>query len=85
MERPQPDRIVDATGTFCPVPIIETAKAARELAPGQVILVVATDPGIESDVPVWCRGTGNEHLGTETDGRTWRCWIRIGAPKAGRE
>ncbi|HWV37057.1 MAG TPA: sulfurtransferase TusA family protein [Vulgatibacter sp.] len=84
MERPHPDRTVDATGTFCPVPIIETAKVARELAPGQVILVLATDPGIESDVPVWCKGTGNEHLGTEAEDGVWRSWIRIGGPRAGR-
>lgn len=77
MERPQPDHVVDATGTFCPVPIIETAKVARTLPAGAVILVLATDPGIESDVPVWCKGTRNEHLGTESDGNTWRCWIRI--------
>ncbi len=77
MERPEPDRILDTSGSFCPMPIIETAKAVKEMEPNQVLLVLATDPGIVSDVPIWCKGSGNEHLGTEREGRVYRSWIRI--------
>ncbi|AKU91073.1 sulfurtransferase TusA family protein [Vulgatibacter incomptus] len=80
MERLEAARTIDTSGSFCPVPIIETAKAAKELEDSQVLLVIATDPGISSDMPVWCKGTGHELLGTERDGRTWRCWVRIRKP-----
>lgn len=76
MERPQPDRVIDTSGTFCPVPIIETAKAAREEAPGRILLVIATDPGIEGDMPVWCKGTRNELLAMEREGDRFLCWVR---------
>lgn len=77
MERPVPDRTIDTSGTFCPVPIIETARAVKEMEPGQVLLVIATDPGVESDMPAWCKGTRHEYLGTEREGRVFRSWVRI--------
>jgi tRNA 2-thiouridine synthesizing protein A len=78
MERPTPDRVVDARGTFCPVPIVETAKAAKELGPGQVLLVLATDPGVESDLQYWCKSTKNEYLGVDREGAEFRAWVRLG-------
>lgn len=77
MERPEPDRTLDVTGTWCPVPIIETAKLAREMEPEQVLLVIATDPGVQTDMPAWCKSTRNEYLGTDREGRTFRSWVRI--------
>lgn len=76
MERPLPDRIVDARGTYCPVPIIETAKAVQELGPGQVVLVLATDPGIETDMPFWCTSTRHHFLGIDREGDDFRAWVR---------
>lgn len=76
MERPSPDRIVDTRGTYCPVPILETAKAVKELGPGQVVLVLATDPGIETDMPFWCKSTKHEYLGLDRDGAEFRAWVR---------
>jgi tRNA 2-thiouridine synthesizing protein A len=46
---------VDATGLSCPMPVIELAKAVRELELGQVVRLLATDPAAKVDVPVWCR------------------------------
>jgi TusA-related sulfurtransferase len=77
MERPKPDRIVDTSGTFCPVPIIETAKAAKEEGPDKVLLVIGTDPGIESDMPIWCKGTRNELVAMDREGERLLCWVRI--------
>ncbi len=73
---PAPDRTIDTSGTLCPFPIVETAKAVRALGGGAVLCVIATDPGIASDMPMWCRATRNEHLGTfEVDG-AWRSYVR---------
>ncbi len=52
---PTPDLTLDTSGTWCPFPIVETARAVKVLARGAVLLVVATDPGIASDMPLWCK------------------------------
>lgn len=77
MERPSPDRIIDARGTYCPVPIIETAKVVENLGPGQVVLVLATDPGIETDLPFWCKSTRHQLLGIDREGTDFKAWVRI--------
>lgn len=67
---------MDSTGTYCPVPIIATAKAIKELAPGQVLLLLATDPGVESDMPAWCKSTRHQFLGIDREGPTFRAYVR---------
>jgi TusA-related sulfurtransferase len=74
--RPAPVRTLDTSGTLCPFPIVETARALKVLAPGDVLCVVATDPGIQSDMPMWCKATRNEHLGTFKDGGAFRSYVR---------
>jgi tRNA 2-thiouridine synthesizing protein A len=46
-------------GLSCPLPIIKTAKAMKELAPGQLVEVFATDPGAVPDFKAWAKATGN--------------------------
>jgi TusA-related sulfurtransferase len=47
------------------MPIHQTANKLKELKPGQVLEVLASDEGIKEDAPAWCRTTGNEFLGME--------------------
>ena len=68
--------LVDARGLSCPMPIVETAKAARGLAPGAVLELLATDPGSIKDVAAWCRATGNELIDQTSDGAVYRFVIR---------
>jgi len=79
---PAPDRTLDATGTLCPYPIVETAKAVKALADGAVLLVLASDPGIATDMPMWCRAMRHEHLATFRDGVTWKSYVRKRARNA---
>jgi tRNA 2-thiouridine synthesizing protein A len=72
----QPDVRVDASGTYCPVPILEIAKTVRRLAPGTLVELVATDPGVEHDLPAWCEATGHALLGLERRGAVWVAWVR---------
>ena len=44
---------LDARGLLCPMPIVKTAKAMKELEPGQVLKLMATDRGSIADVPAW--------------------------------
>lgn len=72
----QPDVRVDASGKYCPVPILEIAKAVRPLAPGALVELVATDPGVQHDLPAWCEATGHTLLSLERRGATWVAWVR---------
>jgi TusA-related sulfurtransferase len=72
----QPDARVDASGTYCPVPILELAKAVRRLAPGTLVELVATDPGVEQDLPSWCEATGHSLVRLERQGARYVGWVR---------
>ena len=54
--------ILDERGRLCPLPVIALARAARDLAAGQVITVVADDPAAEYDIPAWCLMRGHRFL-----------------------
>jgi TusA-related sulfurtransferase len=56
------DQELDARGLLCPMPIVKTAKAMRELPAGAVLKLLATDKGSVTDVPAWADTTGNELL-----------------------
>ena len=75
---PVPDRTIDTSGLLCPAPIVETAKAVRALSEGAVLCVIATDPGIQLDMPMWCKATRNEHLATVREGSAFRSFVRKG-------
>ncbi len=50
---------LDLKGLSCPMPVIKTAKAMKTLAPGQLLEVLATDPGSVADFKAWAQTTGN--------------------------
>ena len=72
----QADRTVDARGQKCPMPVLMTAKAAKEMEAGQVLLIEATDGGARSDIPAWATQTGNELLESSEEGDVLRFYIR---------
>jgi len=60
---------LDLKGLNCPIPIAKTAIAMKQLAPGQLIEVLATDPGSVPDFKAWSKTTGNPLVeNTEEDG-----------------
>jgi tRNA 2-thiouridine synthesizing protein A len=62
------DKELDARGLNCPLPILRTKKALSELASGQVLKVLATDPGAVKDFHTFARQTGHELVShTEVD------------------
>jgi len=58
----QVDREVDARGLNCPLPILRTKKALNDMASGQVLRVLATDPGSVRDFEAFAKQTGNQLL-----------------------
>ena len=53
---------VDASGLQCPGPLVQVARAMKELRTGQILQATATDRGFRSDLPAWCGSTGNTML-----------------------
>ncbi|MGH2631147.1 MAG: sulfurtransferase TusA family protein [Actinomycetota bacterium] len=67
---------VDARGQSCPGPLVDLAKALRDADSGDLLELLATDPGSKSDVPSWAEISGNELLeSSEADGE-YRYLIR---------
>jgi len=58
----QADMELDARGLNCPLPILRAKKSINELASGQVLRIVATDPGSVKDFEAFSKQTGNELL-----------------------
>ena len=71
-----PDKTLDCKGLSCPEPVLKTKMAINELSSGQVLEMIATDPGSANDIASWARRTGNELLETvEGDGQ-WQFFIK---------
>lgn len=59
---------LDARGLNCPLPILKAKKALAEMASGEILRVIATDPGSVRDFQAFARQTGNDLVGqSETD------------------
>jgi len=61
--------VLDARGLKCPMPIVKTAQAIKTVEQGELLEVLATDPGAVADFGAWSRSTGNELVESSvTDG-----------------
>jgi tRNA 2-thiouridine synthesizing protein A len=60
------DKELDARGLKCPLPILRTKKALAELASGQVLRILATDPGSVQDFSAFARQTGHALLDSQS-------------------
>ncbi len=56
--------VLDARRLLCPLPVIRTQDAIKDLQGGDRLEVVCTDPGAIHDIPTWCRVNGHEVLET---------------------
>jgi tRNA 2-thiouridine synthesizing protein A len=56
------DATLDARGLSCPLPVLRARKAIAKLAPGQVLAVLATDPGTVKDFQAFAEATGHRLL-----------------------
>ena len=70
------DATLDCVGLYCPMPIIQTKAMVDGLDVGQVLEVIADDEGIKTDMPAWCRRTGNEYLGLEEEDGEYHVYVR---------
>lgn len=77
---PAADDRLDAGPTGCGELLLLLHARMRTLAPGQVLEVVAYDPGAREDVPAWCRMVGHTLLAAGDQ----HYWLRKGAPRIDR-
>lgn len=55
-----PTKTLDAKGDLCPIPVVKTSKAIKEIAVGQALEVLATDPASKPDFAAWSKMTGHK-------------------------
>jgi len=74
----QADAEIDATGLVCPEPLMIVRNRVREMASGQVLHIVATDPSTGRDFTNFCRFMGHELLSAREQNDRLEYWIRKG-------
>ena len=75
-ELPLVDREVDARGLNCPLPILRAKKALADLTSGQVLKVIATDPGSQRDFVAFAKQTGNTLVAVDAGAREWSFYLK---------
>lgn len=61
------DLVLDCSGLLCPVPVVKTSKAIKQIEVGQVLQMIATDPGAPPDMQAWTRQTGHTMLNSHEE------------------
>ena len=70
------DQELDATGLNCPLPILRAKKALGGMGSGQVLHIIATDPGSVKDFEAFARQTGNELMESKEEGGKFQFLIK---------
>lgn len=73
---PVPDRVLDVKGLNCPLPILRTKLVLAEMAPGDVVHVLATDPHSVLDFRAYCARTGHELVHLEQGPELFEFYVR---------
>ncbi len=69
-------RRLDVKGFNCPIPIVKTAKEMKQMASGELIEVLATDPGSVPDFTAWSKTTRNPIVEQSQDGSVYRFLLK---------
>ncbi|RUR29939.1 sulfurtransferase TusA [Vreelandella andesensis] len=71
------DASLDTTGLYCPEPIMLMHNKVRDMSPGQVLKVIATDPATVRDVPKFCQFLGHQLLQKNESDDLYVYFIRL--------
>ena len=77
--RDKADHTLDATGLFCPEPVMLLHNRIRDMAEGETLLILASDPSTTRDIPKFCSFLGHALLAQEEEGGQFRYLLRKGA------
>jgi len=78
MEAIKADKILDAKGLDCPMPLLKAKKTIETMVPGQVLEILGTDEGSKIDLPGWCERVGHTFLGVKEEADYFRFYIKKG-------
>jgi tRNA 2-thiouridine synthesizing protein A len=67
---------LDTCGKCCPMPMVETNMAMKKLSEGDILHIIATDPGTQLDIPSWCDRTGNDLLSSTVVDNTFKYYVK---------
>ena len=70
------DHTLDCLGLFCPMPILKTRDAMKQMTVGQVLQMTSDDPASEADMTSWAARTGHELLEITRNGTVYRFLVR---------
>ena len=70
------DQKLDASGLNCPLPILRAKKTLNSMASGQVLHIIATDPGSVKDFDAFAKQTGNELMESKEEGGKFHFLIK---------
>ncbi|GGK12834.1 UPF0033 protein YrkI [Caldalkalibacillus thermarum] len=72
------DKVLDATGLSCPMPVVRAKKAIDTLSTGQILEVHASDKGAVKDIPSWAKASGHELIEQKEENGCYKFWIKKG-------
>ncbi|MGA8942343.1 MAG: sulfurtransferase TusA family protein [Thermoactinomyces sp.] len=70
------DRILDAKGLQCPMPLVQAQKAIKKMKSGEVLKIIANDSGSYSDIPSWAKRTGHKLLDRKEEEGAFVFWVQ---------
>lgn len=76
MDEPIFSATLDCSGMNCPLPVVKTKQELERLAAGEVVKVIATDPGSQNDIPSFCRRNSFELLSFIEEGNRFFFYIK---------
>lgn len=72
------DKLLDAKGLACPMPIVKTKKSMNDMVTGQVLEIHVTDKGAQADLAAWSRSGGHELVQSTEENGVFKFWIKKG-------
>lgn len=66
---------IDCTGMFCPMPIVRIKQEMAHMKSGEVLEIVADDPGFAKDLPAWCSMTGERFMEMKQEGQFFTGYV----------
>jgi len=77
VENITPNETLDCRGLSCPMPLLKTKKAIKDMKSGQILEVFSSDPGTKNDLPGFAKKAGHEYLGHKDDEGFARLYIKV--------
>jgi len=72
------DKLLNAKGLACPMPIVKTKRSMNDMETGQVLEIHATDKGAQADLAAWSRSGGHELVQSTEENGVFKFWIKKG-------